>query len=216
MVGGATWDPRSLRRWLLSLLIPPITGVVALVCYSAAAAGLSAFALALLTALGAGVAGGLLGFLFAIPRTIATATPGSETAAGWFRSSTSLEEIADWLTKILVGLGLASLGRLVHQIRDLIDFLAPAMGPAGDQVAFGVLTLFSVSGFLLFYLMTRIYFAQGFAYVEAQLRGRLAAEDAVTTLKTEPPATNEFLAALRAEQSEPPADGPALPGEGSS
>jgi hypothetical protein len=187
---------------VLSLLIPPIAGVVALVFYAAKVAGLSAFALALLTALGAGVAGGLLGFLFGIPRTITAGTSGSaDAASGWFRSSTSLEEIADWLTKILVGLGLASLGRLVRQIGNLIDFLAPALGPAGEQVAFGVLTLFSVSGFLIFYLTTRIYFAPAFAYAEEQLRGKILAEDAVTTLKAEPPATAEFLDALRAEQS---------------
>jgi hypothetical protein len=158
-----------LGRWLLYLLTPPLAGVIALACYASAVAGLSAFAVGLFTAAAALVAGGLLGFLFAIPRSVAT-TGGVE---GRFKSSTSLEEIADWLTKILVGLGLVELGKLVDQVGRLVDFIGPSLGPADQSrraVALGLLALFSLSGFLLFYLATRIYLAPAFAYAEEQLR----------------------------------------------
>jgi hypothetical protein len=163
------------KRWLLYLLIPPALGVVALACYANAVAGFSAFAVGLLTASAALVIGGFLGFLFAIPRRVANGA--REQSEGWFRSSTSLEEISDWLTKILVGLGLVELGKLVHEIRLLVDFIGPSLAPASDMqaVALGILTLFSVSGFLLFYLATRIYLAPAFAHAEEQLSAKRAA-----------------------------------------
>jgi hypothetical protein len=166
-----------LARRLLYLLIPPISGVIALACYAGAVARFSAFAVGLLTAAAALMAGGLLGFLFGLPRSVASG--GGRRLEGWFRSSTSLEEIADWLTKILVGLGLVELGKLVHLISRLVDFIGPSLGPASASdsrgaVALGILGLFSISGFLLFYLATRLLLAPAFAHAEEQLRTQQA------------------------------------------
>jgi hypothetical protein len=55
----------------------------------------------------AGFTGGLLGFIFGVPKTLAV---GSRTAGGGpantSRTNTNLEQISDWLTQILVGAGL--------------------------------------------------------------------------------------------------------------
>src|SRR5690242_13002216 len=64
--------------------------------------------------------GGLLGFLFGIPRTTRprpSEAPGSDDgrrdmSTTPYEPSNNLEQVADWLTKILVGVGLVELGTL--------------------------------------------------------------------------------------------------------
>jgi hypothetical protein len=51
--------------------------------------------------------GAIVGFLFGLSRTVER--PG---APAFMTSSTNLEQISDWLTKILVALGLVQLGKL--------------------------------------------------------------------------------------------------------
>ena len=53
----------------------------------------------------------------------------SETGkAAEYRVNTNLEQISDWLTKILVGVGLVQLGAIIDSLGDLADFLGPALG----------------------------------------------------------------------------------------
>lgn len=180
---------------MVYLLVPPIFGVVALACYASAVSGLSAFAVGLLTAASALVVGGLLGFLFGIPRSLAVA--GGRTEG--LTSNTNLEQISDWLTKILVGLGLVELGAIVDQIGQLIDFLGPALAPPNDRfaVALGILTLFSVSGFLLFYLATRVHLAPVFAQTERQLTMAADVPSARSTLKEKPVDVEQYVERVR-------------------
>ena len=67
-----------------------------------------------------------------------------------YQANSNLVEISDWLTKILVGLGLVELGRLTTETHKLVDFLKPSVGdqPSSSSFAFAVLALFGVSGFL--------------------------------------------------------------------
>jgi hypothetical protein len=198
------FEPKINTWWFLGLAIVLCFGLAGLLIYAVAVDSASVFAAGLLTAFGALVAGGFFGFLFGIPRLLLSG--GSDPSSGFLRSSTSLEEIADWLTKILVGLGLASLGTLATRIGNLIDFLAPALGPEPYRrtVALGILLLFSISGFLLFYLTTRIHIAEALAITELKLRRKEArAVGAVDTLKVNPVASdsvNDFLAQVRAEK----------------
>jgi hypothetical protein len=148
------------RLWIL-----PFFGLLFVVTYGAAesdwtigvvgfAVGAAAFAL-----------GMFLGFLFGIPR--ARATPGDATAAPVssgterttaYGANTNLEQISDWLTKILVGAGLVQLGQLRNSMGDFLDFLKPALGD--DQTAkvfgFAVVVYFFVTGFLCGYLLTSL------------------------------------------------------------
>lgn len=158
--------------------------MLALGGYAGAVHKFSVFAAGLITSGAALLVGGFLGFLFAIPRRIGDGD--HQPGTGWFRSSGSLEEIADWLTKILVGLGLVELGKLVRSIRQLVDFIGPSLGPHATSrpVALGLLTLFSFSGFLFFYLATRIHLAPAFAHAEEQLSlaSREAHEDVAASV----------------------------------
>lgn len=76
---------------------------------------LSATAVAELWAIACLLAGGALGFLFGIPKSVQGASVA--TAEGKTRAqpayaqrvNTSLEEVSDWLTKLLLGIGLVQL-----------------------------------------------------------------------------------------------------------
>ena len=133
------------------------------------------FANAALVACCAFATGGLLGFLFGIPRSL-SGDPGRPSASGngsesgeapartGYESNTNLEQISDWLTKILVGVGLVQFGKLATTARDLGTALAPAFGgaPSSEAVALATSLLYAVTGFLIVYLATRVYLPRVF------------------------------------------------------
>jgi hypothetical protein len=111
--------------------------------------------------------GGLLGFLFGIPRTTrrnpdsSATTDGHVAAAAPYEPSNNLEQVADWLTKILVGVGLVELGTLGTALARIGDQVAKAVAPApaGTTVVTQVVIVaFATIGFLASFLWTRIYY----------------------------------------------------------
>jgi hypothetical protein len=113
--------------------------------------------------------GGLLGFLFGIPRTTRprSADPSGandgrrDTTATPYEPSNNLEQVADWLTKILVGVGLVELGTLGTALAKVGDQVAKAVTPAptGTAVVTEVVIItFATIGFLASFLWTRIYY----------------------------------------------------------
>lgn len=99
------------------------------------------------------IVGGLIGFLFGVPRS---AGSNSENNAE-FQPNTNLEQISDWLTKVLVGVGLTQIATLPDQMGRLGAFLSPALGNSEGGVAFGVATTlyFSACGFFVAYIWAR-------------------------------------------------------------
>jgi hypothetical protein len=128
--------------------------------------------------------GGLVGFLFGIPRTLSL-PPGdvAEGALGrdqlQYRVNTNLEQISDWLTKILVGVGLAELHRLPAALRGAADYVAATIGgrAAADLAGFlvALLVYFSVIGFMTGYLGTRVLLAPLFKLADTRQRSQVAA-----------------------------------------
>lgn len=121
------------------------------------------FGLLAVISIGSASAGGMLGFLFGIPRNLQPqqAVSGDSvplTIRRTFFGNTNLEEISDWLTKIIVGVGLIQavaiyneLGRLSERFgKDILPGI-PGSGPA----FLAVLVASAVCGFLLIYLETR-------------------------------------------------------------
>ncbi len=116
--------------------------------------------------------GGLLGFLFGVPRTMQQdqtglvpppeddVTSGRQTFLPTYLANTNLEQISDWLTKILVGVGLTQLTKLPQELQRIGNYLAEGLGNASSSRAFGITALlyFLVSGFLLSYVWTRLFF----------------------------------------------------------
>ncbi|MGF6116237.1 CheY-like chemotaxis protein/uncharacterized integral membrane protein [Janthinobacterium lividum] len=74
--------------------------------------------------------------------------------------NSNLVEVSDWLTKIIVGVGLIELKSLPGSARSMAAFIAPSLAtdtPTSMAVVGGIMLFFSVHGFLIGYLLTRIY-----------------------------------------------------------
>lgn len=104
--------------------------------------------------------GGGLGFLFGIPRTLQSDIVDNNRETT-YRANTNLEQISDWLTKILVGVGLTQLSSLPDGLSRLTAFIAQGMDDqtAHQPFALGILLYFGACGFLYGYLWTRLYLA---------------------------------------------------------
>ncbi len=164
-----------------------LMGLAALFALSAAWCNLSfmrVLAVCGATILAAACVGGLTGFLFGIPRLLQRVEGGyasegaSATAAtrmsfvdlrnGRSRSvggNSNLEEVSDWLTKIIVGLTLVHLGDIKTHLVTLAMKLAVATGAAKDDATF--------SGFFLCLILAG--FVLGFLSIYLEARTRVAA-----------------------------------------
>lgn len=194
--------------------------------------------------LAAASVGGTLGFLFAVPRVLAQdlagASAGSPAGAGergaeatadavptfktrLLQSNTNLERISDWLTTMLVGVGLTQLPsidnglyRFRRFIEESVSILpaegtpavpgAAAVGPGpGILPAVGPMMLIfgAVIGFLSLYLYTRLVVVSLLHDVEADLAGGLGNPEATID---EPEARQAVVSAARSldERSEIP------------
>lgn len=150
---------------------------------------LSVFSVGLMAASAALLAGGLLGFLFGVPHTREGESRQAEggkghqqgteqqgesktrgPSASGYRPSTSLEQISDWLTKILVGVGLVEIRTIRETLTGMAAYIAKGLGD-GDSakaLAFTVLIYFSVCGFVFGFLWARLYLEQWYRLVDLQ------------------------------------------------
>jgi len=179
---------RNLLRTGLSLLTWLLVGTGALLIYSltacysngqCATSGWNIFSIGLLLALASASSGGLLGFLFGIPRTLAkepwnnkdknqsapdsqaTGNKPEEKGTAGQAVNTNLEEISDWLTKILVGAGLVQLQNIPEMLHKVGTHFQTSLGNS-ELVILGVVINFSVWGFFSGYLLTRLFLAGAF------------------------------------------------------
>jgi hypothetical protein len=171
------------------------------------------------------VSGGLLGFIFGVPHTRETetaSTAGEEqdgdsnqnssgATAGLstnYRPNTSLEQISDWLTKMLVGVGLIEIKVIPEKLKGLAAYIARGLGD-NDQARAFVLTLlvfFSVCGFVFGFLWARLYLKRWF--IEADQVRKLG--EKVNQLELRQLADARAFALVTQElnrgQDDPPAD----------
>jgi hypothetical protein len=128
----------------------------------------SAFGQASIVAAGAFAVGTFFGFLFGIPKTLQDQSGTATSDSGPLQATnTNLEQISDWLTKILVGVGLTQLYSLRGQLKALGSYFAVASSPA---LTLSMLLNFSIAGFLSGYLLTRLFLTGAFVAVERSLR----------------------------------------------
>jgi hypothetical protein len=78
------------------------------------------------------------------------------------RSLSHLEEISDWLTKILVGLGHVELRSLPTYIERAGYYVAQGLGANQQSIASGLILYFLGLGFLCGYLLTRMFTGPAF------------------------------------------------------
>jgi hypothetical protein len=119
------------------------------------------------------VVGGFFGFLFGVPRSAVgiakedegkngqevMSTQSVPSVTGSVSANTNLEQISDWLTKILVGATLTQLGNIPGAAAALFTAMSGAIGDRPSATAFvGALTVFSaLMGFMFGWLVTRSY-----------------------------------------------------------
>ena len=151
--------------------------------------GLGAIGTGLAVGGGALGVGSLLGLLFGIPRSLQSdqnnPAPAPEPSTRRYRANTNLEEISDWLTKIIVGVSLTQLSEIQAQVGVLIDGVADGFGGTAEARAFvaGMLTMAVVAGFLAGYLLARLYLPR--ALLEADPEITRIATAAATAAATE-------------------------------
>jgi hypothetical protein len=130
--------------------------------------------IASLLAGGAMFAGFIVGFLFGIPksRSDSAASVSTHMSATSLQTNTNLEQISDWLTKILVGVGLAQISEISAGLWRLARLLGPAFGGAPETTEPFVVTLlvyFTLCGFLSGYFWTRMFLAGAFSLADQEL-----------------------------------------------
>ncbi|HUD75784.1 MAG TPA: hypothetical protein VMQ76_11990 [Terracidiphilus sp.] len=133
------------------------------------------------------LSGFLLGFIFAIPRLgeqkakAATAQPNDSPTAEFvsqpnpIQFNDNLVQISDWLTKIIVGVGLVELHSIPRRLGTLSYYLALGLQPVssagggsgagtlaeGQVTGLAILVFYFTLGFLLGYVWTMIYLKMG-------------------------------------------------------
>lgn len=127
---------------------------------------LSVIAIGITVSFSAFVVGGLGGFLFGLPKTQPDSTKTQPDSK--FKDNANLEEISDWLTKALVGIGLSQIQTLFENLKTLAVFLSPAFGNKDSSgiLAISLIILFIIDGFLFSYLKARILLANLLGHVE--------------------------------------------------
>jgi hypothetical protein len=132
-----------------------------------------------MVALASALVGALVGFVFGIPRSpnydneisnsgIETkSTNKGEKSGRAFQSNTNLEQISDWLTKILVGVGLTQITLFPEKLGLLSKKIGQAfVGVTSPDVLAGAIILFySMCGFLISYLWSRVYLPGAFSAI---------------------------------------------------
>lgn len=183
VAGRASVQSAEQRR--LDLLIPGIISISAIAVGAIVILSKSSInrPVALACALGFLSVGVLMGFLFGIPKVIQgqgeAATP--EAANGGkpeergtsyrMQVNTNLEQISDWLTKIIVGVGLVELKQIPDSLLRLAAFIQPGIGSGEEArvMALAIILYASLLGFFLGYLVTRTYIAGIFRRADEQL-----------------------------------------------
>ncbi len=160
-----------------TLALGLLVGLIATLAYSigAAEANWESLSVSAMIALAAAAAGGFFGLLFGVPRTL-QAEPGSASVGAQERSfaigaNTNLEQISDWLTKIIVGVTLTQLGSIKNGASELFSSMAQVFdGAAGASTFVGSIVIyFSILGFFGGWLYARLRLGAAMSAADAYL-----------------------------------------------
>jgi hypothetical protein len=146
----------------------------------------------LMIAFASALGAGLIGFIFGVPytkdppSTLKSAAAAhvddaaEEGSAPSYRANTSLEQISDWLTKMLVGVGLVEIKDLPGPLLRLVRFLANGVGGGvrAEAMVLSALVFFAVCGFLFGFLWARLYLRRWLSDADRDLIEKLSRFDA--------------------------------------
>lgn len=186
--GKSVTSQRSGRRMRAALIfqlalfvmaaLMPLLGIRAYAFSAPSGDRLRIFGMSVVFGSAAVAIGGLIGFLFGIPRsqtTIESASSGTRTIDGEptvtpnaSLPNTNLEQISDWLTKVLIGVTLAQIGKMGSGAASLFSKMSNGLGAGSSGVAFvGALVTYSTAiGFMFGWLATRMWVAWAITAVD--------------------------------------------------
>jgi hypothetical protein len=178
----------GIHRALLAISFMSTLGVITILIFSLGATSSKSFgsifstvAVGIVFAGSSMLSGGLVGLLFGIPKKLQL---GDLMHAGGpevyersdlpnralYGANTNLEQISDWLTKILVGVGLVETTKIGHWL-DTIGTIAGnalADNPSiGEPFAIALIVYFAITGFLLGYLSAALYLGAALTAAES-------------------------------------------------
>ncbi|MDD1706273.1 MAG: hypothetical protein LUQ12_04470, partial [Methanoregulaceae archaeon] len=174
---------------LVILAIASGAGLVGIILFALQSSSISQF----FSILGAGLLisgaalfiGGIVGFLFGIPRLTQPgwkpdeATAAGPSQSGGYQENTNLEQISDWLTKIIVGVALTQVVLIQGYLQTFAEAVKPALGNFDSSGMFGValLVFFSIDGFLIGYLWTRLFMLESLTRKKREIEKLQELED---------------------------------------
>lgn len=175
-VAGLLSKARKDQPWSDWLITSNLVGILAMLALSfrsdrwveSIAAGILVSGAALMT-------GAIAGFLFGIPRAAQDPTASSVKDSRFdavYQVNTNLEQISDWLTKIIVGVGLIQISVIPARFMGIADYIATAFGspPVPSSLVAASLLFLGLSGFLSSYLWTRLLLMLEFTKVDRAAR----------------------------------------------
>jgi hypothetical protein len=173
-------NSRRLRPILLFFTVLGISGILADLVYGFSVGSIGSCLIWSLSCLTGGIA---TGFLFAIPKIVQGSQATNEDKESMdykLQVNTNLTEISDWLTKIIVGLGLVKLTKLPPYLTSMAVAFSNGVHDKDKSVAmavaYGTITFFSVLGFLFGYLFTRLFLSKAISIADQdsiqQLKGQ--------------------------------------------
>ncbi len=171
-------EASDLLSWSAVLTAMLVFGIIVVIILAiSSSAPFAVLAASLLVAGSAGAIGVFGGFLFGIPRSLQKEqqkdngkAPGAANEG--YAVNTNLEQISDWLTKIIVGVGLVELRRFPEFIERLSMYFVTSFGVQGisGAAAAMIIIYFAVFSFLIGYLWTRLYLTSQFSRAEELIR----------------------------------------------
>jgi len=124
------------------------------------------------------VCGSAVGFLFGVPRhNESSPGPGAQANAkreDGYHPNTNLEQISDWLTKIIVGIGLVQFPEGIALLKTLGTTAGPAFGtsPSGEIIAISLVVHYLLVGFFQGFLLAYLWLPGAFSRATSIIRDR--------------------------------------------
>jgi hypothetical protein len=174
------WGGEEILKRIINTILLGLLAIILFACAFSRLSFLQIVSTSLLLAGASCISGALLGLIFGIPRTegmMSRDEGNSKTEEddedkgnkqGKVRPNTNLEQISDWLTKILVGAGLTQINAIISWFHKVVIYFAPYFEKNEALVA-AIIIYFLVSGFILGFLWSRLYMAGAIMKAETEL-----------------------------------------------
>jgi hypothetical protein len=136
--------------------------------------------------------GSFSGFLFGIPRIMNSSSAQSvlKSSKNIILHNDNLVQISDWLTKIIVGVGLTQINKAPEKLWQMGEKISYCFDPNGNNgnsnkdiatvISICVVLYFLILGFIAAYLWTRVYFSHMFEK-EIELEEHANLKDSTST-----------------------------------